>query len=213
VKVAFGIPAYRRSVDVGHFETGLALGMTMAQLGKRFELVGLVTVESCSIDYARNEMLHLALKAGADWLLMMDADTFHGHYKGKVLKRNPAMDILYMLEEGTKRDAAVIAAPVAMRNRPGYNVVKKNDAGEDEAIPYEELVGKITQVDRIGTAFMGVNCKWIRACWPDQPWFLTQHFPGPAPRKLGEDYSFCDGVTKRGGTILADGRFEPNHIG
>lgn len=187
------------------------MGATIHSLRHRVALDGIQDTQSCSIDWSRNWFLTAALEAGSDWLLMCDADTWHGNMPGRPTVTNPAGDILRMLETGAERQAAVIAAPVRMRGRAGYNVFAAGEA--PHIVEPTEWAGRVVEVDRIGTAFMAISCAWIRACWPEQPWFLTQQLPGPKPKKIGEDVNFCDGVRARGGVILADGRYEPNHIG
>ena len=71
----------------------------------------------------------------------------------------------------------------------------------------------VIEVDRIGTAFTAINLPWLSANWPLSPWFKFEHLEGTQPDTVGEDYWFCAGVKKRGGTIFADGRFEPVHVG
>lgn len=137
-------------------------------------------------------LLHSALKDGSDWLLMMDSDTYH----------RDAGDLFKMIEHGALERAAVIAAPVLIRNGQGHNV----KGGFD-------FEGKVKEVERIGTACMAINCCWIRDHWADQPWFATMHKCGDVPSKVGEDVFFCDGVRERGGTVLGYGKFEPTHVG
>lgn len=202
LKVLVGIPAYRGQVHYGHLMQMMSLSSAVFTARGLLSLRGLVCPESCSIDWSRNQLLHLALKDGSDWLLMCDADTYHTN----------AADFVRMIEEARIKGAAVVAAPVKMRGREGYNVFTSGDAKEKRIVPKEEFAGKVTPVDRIGTAFMAVNCHWIRDHWPEQPWFVTQQLSGPVPSKIGEDVSFVDGVRSRGGLVLADGRFEPVHV-
>jgi len=210
IRLAYAVPAYRRQVDVGHIQQAMALGATMLALRDKWKLAGFYFTDSCSIDWSRNQILHHACAAGADWLLTCDADTFHGVLPGETAGRNNALDILSMIDHGEQYAAAVIAAPVPLRNRTGYNVIDKEDK---RLLSLDEFRGKVISVDRIGTAFMAINCGWIRAAWPRQPWFVTQQLEGEEPAKIGEDISFCDGVRARGGEILAYGLFEPKHLG
>jgi hypothetical protein len=210
LRIAYAVPAYRRQVDVGHVHQAIALGATLMALSKRYQLAGFYFTDSCSIDWARNQLLHHALKVEADWLLMCDADTFHGALPNETPTHNSALDVLSMIAHGAQYAAAVIAAPVKMRNRHGYNVF---DLDGRKLVDPDLFRGQVLPVDRIGTAFMAINVGWIRECWPAQPWFVTQQLPGEEPTKVGEDISFCDGVRSRGGEILAYGLFEPRHIG
>lgn len=200
MQIALCIPAYRRQVDVGH--VGQALNLAAALLRSNKHRMDFLTTESCSIEWSRNQLLHKATKRGADWALMLDADTFHAR----------AEDTIRMIETGAERSSAVIASPVRMRGREGYNVFEVGNDSVKFADP-STWKGTVTPVHRIGTAFFAINCKWIKDHWPNQPWFLTQQLEGEEPRKIGEDVTFCDVVRSRGGVILADGRFEPVHVG
>lgn len=155
--------------------------------------------DTCAVDKARNMLVAKARDAKCDWLLMCDADTY---YPGP-----PA--IATMLHEGNQRKAAVIAAPVRMRKRAdGFNVKRG-----DSLLAEEDFRGRVVEVDGIGTAFMAVRLGWLVQEWPLSPWFEFKHHEGYQPKTTGEDYSFCQGVRQRGGLILADGRFEPAHVG
>lgn len=200
MKIALCVPAYRRQVDIGQVAQALNLGAFVMKSGAH--ALDFLFTESCSIEWSRNQLLHQAIRRGNDWALMVDADTFHPRVS----------DVVRMLEDGSRAGAAVIASPVKMRGRPGYNVFEVEDGKSRFADP-TSWRGTVTPVHQIGTAFFAVRCGWIVEHWPEQPWFETQHAPGPEPRKIGEDVTFCDRVRARGGTILADGRFEPVHVG
>lgn len=201
LKLMIGIPAYRGQVHYGHVMQMMSMAATCIA-SKAFAIRGFLAPESCSIDWSRNQMLHMAVKDGSDWLLMCDADTFH--------QRAP--DIVTMILDAQGSGDAVVAAPVRLRGKPGHNVYRVV-GGVGEQVESDYWQGRQAPVDRIGTAMMAVNCNWIRQCWPEQPWFVTQQLAGKAPSKIGEDISFCDGVRERGGRIMVDGRFEPVHVG
>ena len=166
LRLALGIPAYRRVVDVGHVHQALALGATMHAYRDRVALAGLFYTDRGLVDAARNQLLAEALGANADVLLMCDADTFHG----------TALEILRMTADLEVREAAVIAAPVRLRGG-GVNVYAVED-GKPRQLAAPD---GIAPVDRIGTAFMAISCRWVRVHWPEQPWFATRHLPGPMP--------------------------------
>jgi hypothetical protein len=209
VRLAYGIPAYRQQVNVGHVGQALA----MRTVADHFAAPLLLTWgDSCCLAWTRRHMMDWAIKQGCAWLLTADADTYHLR----------AGDIVAMLVEGVKRDAAIIASPVRMRNRNGFNLAKVNDQGEEFAYAEDDFRGKVIEVDQIGTGFMAINLDWIRACWPSESggafWFAMDQVESSVetngrPGWNGEDYHFCRGVRARGGLILADGRFEPIHQG
>ncbi len=202
IKLVLATPAYRRQVDVEHVAQGIGLRLACDQDG-RFEFHGFSFADSYALDWARNRLLQGALATGADWLLTIDADTYH--------RRAP--DVLRMIGDGDKQGAAVIAAPVRCRGKATvFNVRERRG---DEYYPAVEAAWRerVVEVDAIGTAFMAVACGWIRRHWPGQPWFVTRHLAGAAPRILSEDLSFCEGVKDRGGRVFVDGRFTPIHVG
>lgn len=204
LSVAVCVPAYRQVVHIGAVYQMAAM-VTWTSVNK-YPLF-LHFADSSHLDWARNMLLWSALKSGADWCLFSDADT-----------STTDMAALYrMLEDGNRQRAAVVSSPIKMRNRPGYNVVMEVGTERQRLATTEEIQGKIIPVDRIGTGLMAVSLGWLVKNWPPggDPWFAVEHVGGTftkPPERVGEDYHFCDGVRKRGGVILADGRFEPEHL-
>jgi hypothetical protein len=195
---ALGIPAYRGQVHVGHIFQAIKLKEALGNIG----LLALY-VDSCSLDFSRNTLVHKALEANADWLLMCDADTFCPEPR----------HIANMIAEATKKDAPVIAAAVQLRRefQGVYNVQRLDP--DERNLRKEEFEGVVVPVDHIGTAFMAINCHWIRDHLP-HPWFASeQTMHGARPAWKGEDFTFCDKVRAAGGKVLCDGRFEPLHAG
>lgn len=193
IRLLVGMPAYRRHVDVGHLYQMMQLASECSRGVVRLQ--GFIDVDSCFVDLARNKIVKAALDGGAHWLLMCDHDTWFADPKA----------ITRMVREAHESGAAVIGAPYKQRNQEHlYNVVK-----DGERVP---SFGSVIEVDRLGTGFMAVNLGWLHEHWPKQPWFWTETLEGDEPSKRSEDYSFCDGVRKRGGVILCDGRFEPVHM-
>lgn len=199
MKLAIGVPGYGGRVHFGHVLQASQLMWAWASAKLPPPLV--VTVDTCSIDKARNTLVAHARDAKCDWLLMCDADTYYPVPKA----------IAQMLATGEQRGAAVIGAPVKMRNRPGYNVGR--GAYENGNLAEDEFKGAVVEVDRIGTAFTAIRLGWLVKNWPMSPWFKFDHLEAYKPSAMGEDYWFCKGVRERGGLILADGRFEPAHVG
>lgn len=195
--IALCIPAYRRQVDIGHVYQALNLAAVLVKA--QTHSLDAINTESCSIEWSRNRLLWQAMERGADWTFMCDADTFHPK----------TTDLVRMIETGEEQGAAVIASPVRMRGRSGHNVF----ASGGEFVHPDTWRDRVVAVERIGTAYFAISSKWIKGHWPNQPWFLTQQLEGSEPKKIGEDVTFCDRVRERGGVILADGRFEPVHVG
>ena len=190
-----GYPAYRQEVHPGHLLQAFALGQSAKGA------IGVQWIDSANIDKARNKLLHTAIVKGCDWLLMCDADTYYPR----------APDILRMIGDADARRAAVVAAPVRLRNREGRNVYRIT-GGEYSQLRPEEYEGRLVDVEAIGTAFMAIRCGFV-VTHMKRPWFQTvQTHEGPV-ESVGEDLGFCASVKTAGGSILCDGRFEPAHVG
>jgi hypothetical protein len=213
LKLAIGIPAYGSALDVGHAGMWCGFGIALQACSDRFTLGSFATYHINGIDHCRNLMVYDALQADCDWLLMVDADTYH--FGGVEAIGDNGVDMLQMVMDGHRRDAALIGAPVRARKVESDAFVvylKRNDRFvlADE----EYFAGKIAAADRIGGAFTAINLNWLRAYWPVSPWFKMTHSEGKErPHTVtSEDYFFCDGARGRGGLVLCDGRFTPSHV-
>lgn len=173
-----------------------------------FRYLGRGRADSCDLGLNRNSFVQAAIDMQAQWLLMCDADTYQ-------LDPRP---VLRMLHDGWAKDAPVIAAPV-MRRDGWLNVLGFEN---DRPLSRAQLAGDISAVRRIGTAFMAINIPWLARHWPTptedgpwaDPWFhFQQTIKDGRPHHLSEDFWFCDGVRRHGGTVYCDGRFEPKHDG
>lgn len=231
IRFAVGIPAYGATIDAQHAEMWLQLGFALAANTERFTLEALGAVDENPVADARNVIVEQALQELAplerdptgDWLLMVDADTYH-------TGDDAGVDILRMLRAGEAAGAAIIGAPVRARGMKDHpRTVWMQDetpriqvAGRPAPVPTQSLApeeaykGKVRACTRIGAAFMAVNLTWLRRYFPDPPWF--SHEPimtGGREQRLrgyGEDCAFCDAVRIRRGEILVDGRFFPKHV-
>lgn len=236
IKIALGTPAYGGTIDAGHAATWLSLGFALRDLSSVFvPILGPVTPNVQPVCQARNRLLKMALEAGADWLLTIDADVAH---EGEDLQGG--YDLLQMVLTGGKLGAAIIGAPVlqrtdhgthmmayvedaigrgdsplspaermALENRGGlgFRPVVADDFGRRGGLPNAD---RLAFVARVSGSCWAINVDWVRRCMPKAPWFLFAYAEGTL-RQLGEDLWFCDEVRKRGGTILCDGRFQPKH--
>lgn len=196
-----GIPAYRGQVHYGHVMQMASLSSAVFMAKGGLSLRGMLFPDTQFVFGGRNRILNISIKDESDWVLMCDADTFVAD----------ASHLVRMVAEAHKTDAAVIASPTKLRGRPGYNVLPADT--HKNLMDADAWKGQVIEVDRIGTACMAIRLDWVRNEWPEQPWFEARCIPGAEPGVLGEDVWFCDGVKKRGGKILADGRFEPVHVG
>jgi hypothetical protein len=213
MRIHLAIPAYGGKVEFGHMAQLLRLKEVCDRSGAKLNLL---SVNSCFLDLARTLLLHDAVHGRAevglqpaDYLLTCDADTYH----------MDADDIGRMMNAAHELHATVMAAPVRLRGREAHNV----EAEPGKYLERERWEGKILEVQRVGTAFMLIDCRWMREHWPVGPWFSSrwmtpeekaaQGFDPARPFKMSEDFEFCDEVRKFGGSVWVDGRFEPVHAG
>jgi hypothetical protein len=222
IKLGIGLPAFGLHLDVGHAAMWLGLGATLAAAQDKVRLQWMAEYHINGVDLCRNTILYDAMQANCDWVFMCDADTFHRSTADAI--GDAGVDIIQMIRDADRnmfasddlltsivsREIALIGAPVRGRGEIPEAVVYNGD----RRIPLEELLGKLTPVTRIGAAFVAVNLKWLREHWPKGPWFLMEHDPSSDRPRLarGEDYRFCDEARKRGGAIVCDGRFVPEHV-
>lgn len=256
IKLGIGLPAYGFHLDVGHAAMWLGVGAALLQAHDKVKLQMFNEYHINGIDLCRNTIVYDAMQAECDWVLMIDADTFHrstgangvadaiGDAGVDIIQmirdahRGEAMVIDYEKREGhvrpipmppgrfTEPSIALVGAPVRGRGVGDTGVcvqaLKSAERGDEpgydhwctgEPMPLEDLVDKIQPVGRIGGACIAVNCNWLRQHWRQGPWFEMQHDYRERPKNSrGEDYSICDGIYKRGGVVLCDGRFVPAHV-
>lgn len=253
IKLGIALPAYGFKLDVGHAAMWLGLGAALQITGDKFALTSFTEYHINGIDLCRNTAVYDAMKAGCDWLFMIDADTFHrtGGDNADAIA-DAGVEILQMIRDahrgattqevaegefvikpieglsaqGHPREVALVGAPVRGRGVGDNGVCVQrlksapapDEPGFDywcsgEPMPLGELAGKVLPVGRIGGACIAVNCDWLRRHWPNGPWFVMEHDYSDRPKnKRGEDYWICDGIWKRGGAVVCDGRFVPEHV-
>jgi hypothetical protein len=225
LKIGIGLPVYGGKLDVGHATMWFGLGAQMAATEGRFELAMFTNYDINGIDMCRNVILYDAIENGCDWCLMVDADTFHGGTGDAV--GDVGADILQMILDGERwGSCGLIGAPVHGRQVVGEVPICVFTIQDSVHVRTKlgEVAGKVSPVARIGAAFVALNCNWFRENWKTAPWFTmvndyvtpqaknaTQQHQLPFTR-LGEDYFVCDGIRSRGGVVLCDGRFVPEHV-
>lgn len=241
IKLAVCLPAYGGKICVEQAGTWMSFGFTLAASEERFDLVLFGQTDMNPVADARNAAVDAALRAGADWLLMLDADTF---YSGEDPDDVPTggLQLLEMVSAGQRLHelaneppriyvpafadrpppvgVAMIGAPVISRGwtPPRRTLWVDDDRGVPQVAEEEAYAGKVVEVSRLGAACVAVNLGWLRDAWPDPPWYYHARVGGPAAtremslRSVGEDVAFCDEARRRGGKIFADGRFFPRHV-
>jgi len=197
IKIAVGIPAYGGRVAVGQAKQWLAFGAAMHKaisIGHA-DFTTFITMDVCGVDRARNFLLAHAMAQGADWLLMVDADTWTDNGGG----------LLAMILAGAKLGAAIIGAPV-YRSVDGKQMLNVYWRENDQRVcinPRDMRAGGIQpfEVDSIGSAVVAIDLHQV-------PVDLSFKFT----EDVSEDLYFCDGIKKAGGKIYCDRRVETNHI-
>lgn len=194
LKLGIDLPAYGGTVSAEHAKMWLDVGMTLSESSQRFQLNLFGFQDVCGVDRARNQAVTAAVTAGCDWLLMIDADTWV----------DDGRDLLVMISEADRADAAVVVAPVR-RRRIGE--------GDSELVIYKkvntvlhtieiEKVNQMFEVDAAGTACMAVRLSSVKELG-ENPFVFTE--------TESEDLSFCRRIKMQGGTILCDPRVKTYH--
>lgn len=209
MKLFIGSPAFEASIRVEQVSTWFSFGVEVAKSSLITDCL-IEHIDTDNIDVARNTLTKRALEAKANWLLMVDSDNFVVNRPGDK-GRSPGKQILDMLVIGQEMKAAMIAAPIFGRTRANANCLNMHKFVNESCVPYEqnEVIGKVQEVDYIGTGVCAVSLDWLRIKWPEGPWFVTEF--GPGLKTQGEDYNFCRGIQERNGKVICDGRFVPAH--
>jgi len=196
IQLAVGIPAYRAQIHVGVGRTLLQLGAAIAASRDEFHFRGFLDMDVCGVDKARNFLLAYAMKQGAEWLLMIDADTWVPD----------AAALLEMVRVGDREGAVIIGAPVFRRvdHLESLNVYRRNSQGRLETLSGWDLQkhSKPFPVDAIGSAIMAVDLRQIS----DAAFRFTD--------ELSEDLDFCSQITKHrllGASVWCDPRIKTYH--
>ena len=215
IKLAIGVPAYGAHVVMWHTRMWLTMGAALANSAERFALVSFDLVDACGIDVARNKLVHDALEKGADWLLMIDADTW-AEDGGDILQMISDADKADQAESGWKPVGAVVA-PVPRRDpwdtRPMV-YARVPEGFRDQLVNIDLKPEGLQFVDSAATAMMAINLGFIRGVGWMAPWFSFEWHSSKTPWKpsLSEDHVFCRRVRESGGVILADPRVKAKHL-
>ncbi len=185
--VTIGIPTYRFNIHAGVGLMLHKLGMSLTD--RMFVPLGVRFTSTPLLSNARNTLVSQALALNADYLLMVDSDTYY-------LTVGDIVDMLLTMHEG---ELPVIAAPYKLRT------------GEMSIYPWNETRrGTVFECESAATGFMAINLKLLKKNWPKPPWFTVLDHEGTLD-VTGEDEWFCNEVRGRGGVIWCDARFEPMH--
>lgn len=198
INLAVGLPAYKSTLAVGHARMWLQFGAAVATW-PNVALKSYIEMDMCGIDRARNFLVAHAMSQGAEWLLMVDSDTWV----------DEGSKLLKMIAEADRVGGAIVGAPVMRRTQDGQlklNAFRRNGEGEGyEAVPIESMKLSarnpvLVNVDAIGAAVMAIDLRRIGDA--------EFRFTG----KLSEDLDFCQQIQNRGGVIYCDPTITTRHV-
>jgi hypothetical protein len=147
LKLAIGVPAYGGKIVIGQAKMWMTLAAEMNNRREEIYLKAFIEMDICGVEKARNFLLAHAMAQGADWLLMVDADTWV----------DDGRRLVHMVIAGQKLRAAIIGAPV-LRQVDGQQMPNLYQEVDGKYVngKYSSSDGPI-EVDGIGAAIMAVN--------------------------------------------------------
>lgn len=199
LNLAVGVPAYGGKLVSEHARMFLELGNSLACSSERFELVMFATADINGVDRARNFLLAGAMIKSADWLLMIDADTW---VESNDVSVDAGFLLLRMISDADRAEATIVSAPVILRA-----VAKPDNSSLPMAIYSETEAGHIAvtqavsgQAYAVGAACMAINLHKIA----EAKFQFTDD--------LSEDLDFCRQIRGLGGKIIVDARVRTGHL-
>lgn len=215
LKLAIGLPAYGGQVSAHHARMWLELGNVLGASSDRFQLIGFNYLDMNPIDRARNFLLADAMRRGADWLFMIDADTWIVGDQHE----DAGFQLLRMISDAERREAAIVMAPVMARQvdptkrtvmayrvageaNPSIDSVDGRGQGHTPITLADEKRG-LVEVDAGATACMAIDLHQAN----NRGMAIFQFTP-----ELSEDLFFCKTVREHGGKIFVDTRVRTAHL-
>jgi hypothetical protein len=203
IKLAIGLPSYGSRIQAQAAEMWMTLGSCLADSRERFELVKFSIVDVCGVDVARNRLVEEAITAKADWLFMVDSDTWH----------HDGFDILSMISKADREGAAVVVAPVPKRDPNDPHLMIYRQLGTERDSVHRKILDnhpfELVPIDSAATAFMAMRVSFVEKL--PKPWFRFQYIEG-TNRFVSEDLGFCAAVKENGGKIFAYREFTCKHL-
>jgi len=201
IVLGVGLPAYGGKIAMWQADMWLQLGWALASSEQRFELRATPKLDVCGVDVARNRLVEEAIELKLDWLLLVDADTWHD-------KEGCGYDLLQMISDADRAgNIGIVAAPVPRRDpqNTNYMIYDHFPHHMDQKL-YD---GVMTECETVATALCAINVKIAREL--PLPWFKFEWFDGSL-RMLSEDVYFCRKVREAGFKVAVDGRFRAKHL-
>jgi hypothetical protein len=200
IKLAVGIPAYRGVVASSQALMWMQFGAELNRTKPVIQMVMHASVDVCGVDRARNILLAQAMSHGADWLLMIDSDTWV----------DPGSDLVRMIIEAPEH-IAMIGAAVRTRGLGRGNDAPLNlyewKASEGRHLPVDLIPDhRHNEVDAIGGAVIAINLHRV----PKDLVFKWHYYDDG--RSISEDLYFCRELRRAGEYIFIDTRVKTFHV-
>lgn len=205
IRLAIGIPAYRGAICAYQAQMWLAFGQALERvIGKEFEIVLGLFVDITGVERARNRLLHDAMAADADWLLMIDSDTWVESQDVAASPLGAGVALLRMIGDAAMNEIAVIAAPVriSLLGEKAIAAYKRFEDGTSKQLYTNDVAKGIQDVDEVGAAVMAINLHAALAC--NAKFEFTD--------ALSEDREFCRQMRAAGHRVALDGRVRTGHL-
>lgn len=202
IKLAVGLPAYRGIIASGQAKMFMEIGAALAKSKEAIQLIMIADIDVCGVDRARNMLVAHAMKQGADWLLMVDSDTWV----------DAGQDLIRMVIEAPQ-DAALVGAAVRVRGTGALNVFRVDDKTDEMvAITADEMTTiklgtskRYEEVDAIGGAVIAINLHRIHNV--DFRWRYKEN-----GRSVSEDINFCQNLRAFDEKVYLDTRVHTKHV-
>lgn len=220
INLAIGIPSYGGMLSNFHARQWLEFGSTLGGSAERFRLVAFMTADINPVDRARNWLLANAMTAGADWLLMVDADTWVQSWASlDGTSEDAGFQLLRMISEADRVGTTIVTAAVVKRclefeEQIAELAIYKIDPASDSIskhapMPFTVLASlsrHLEPIDACGAACMAVHLP--RVVEADANFKFTG--------ALSEDLEFCRQIREHFTTgpkpISLDPRVRTGHM-
>jgi hypothetical protein len=198
MKLAVGLPAYRGQICAAQSIMWAQFGAAVARQPDDVQIVMFAHVDTCGIDRARNALVRQAIVAKADWLLMVDSDTFA--VAGK--------DLLRMILERPDGAAAAVGAPVVRRGEAANrtNLWRWTNERHEPTGVLDGGIGSrgfYIEVDAVGAAIFALAIDAVQRVGATFRW----------ADGMSEDLRFCRDLRSAGEKIYVDPRVATVHLG